>query len=272
LSTGRTIYGVDFSGARDAGKKIWVTEGADKNGVLCIKGCLRGHDLPGSATDRTPCLNALRAYILSRPKSAFGLDFPFGLSRDLMTHQSLITFLVAFPNDYESPDQFRARCLASAGGREKRRETEREAKTPFSPYNLRIYKQTFFGISAVLNPLVRHDLARIVPVQKPSARKPLLLEICPASTLKRLRLYGSPYKGASLNHHRARAQILERIVEAYPVCFEPSEIGTRVAEDTGGDALDSLVAAMAVHQALKNPPELSPEDRQIAGMEGYVYY
>ena len=272
MNSGRTIYGVDFSGARDAGKKIWVTEGAEKRSVLCIKCCLRGNDLPGSATDRMRSLNALRAYILARPKGAFGLDFPFGLSRDLIQHQSLIEFLVSFPNEYKSPGKFRDLCLASAGGREKRRKTEGQARTPFSSYNLRIYKQTFFGISAVLSPLVRQDLARILPVQKPSPGKPLLLEICPASTLKRLRLYGPKYKGSSLDHQRARAQILDRIVEKYPVRFERPGISRGVVEDRGGDALDSVVAAIAVHRALKKEPKLSHEDRKIVAIEGYVYY
>ena len=271
MNRARTIYGIDFSGACDAGKKIWVTEGTEKNGALCIKGCLRGNDLPGSATDRWRSLKALRAYILSRPNSAFGLDFPFSLPGDLISHQSLIEFLAAFPNAYKNPDKFRDLCLASAGGREKRRKTEAQAEAPFSPYNLRIYKQTFFGISAVLSPLVRDDLARILPVQKPSPRKPILLEICPASTLKRLRLYGHKYKGTSRAHLGARAQILEHLVEKVPLRFQRPGIRGRVVEDRGGDALDSVVAAIAVHRALKREPKLSPEDRKIMAIEGFVY-
>jgi len=272
LKIGKTIYGVDFSGARDAGKKIWITKGTEKNGVLCISDCLRGSDLPGSGMDRMRSLNALKEYIRSKPTGAFGLDFPFGLSRDLVKHKSLIEFLVAFPNEHKSPEKFRDRCLTSAGGREKRRRTEGQAKTPFSPYNLRIYKQTFYGISAVLSPLVHRDLARILPVQKPSSQRPLLLEICPASTLKRLRLYGPKYKGPAPDHRNARAHILHHIVDKYPVRFERPGISRAVVEDTGGDALDSVVAAIAVHRALKREPKLSGEDRKIFAIEGYVYF
>jgi len=178
--------------------------------VLCISDCLRGSDLPGSGMDRMRSLNALKEYIRSKPTGAFGLDFPFGLSRDLVKHKSLIEFLVAFPNEHKSPEKFRDWCLTSAGGREKRRRTEGQAKTPFSPYNLRIYKQTFYGISAVLSPLVHRDLARILPVQKPSSQRPLLLEICPASTLKRLRLYGPKYKGPAPDHRNPESRRLCR--------------------------------------------------------------
>jgi hypothetical protein len=272
LNSGRAIYGVDFSGALDAGKKIWVTRGAENNGVLCIKDCLRGSHLPGSSVDRMRSLHALREYIRWRPTGAFGLDFPFGLPGDLVQHKSLIEFLVAFPGEYKSPEKFRDLCLCKAGGREKKRKTEAQAKTPFSPYNLRIYKQTFFGISAVLSPLICNDLARIHPVQRPSTRKPLLLEICPASTLKRLRLYGSKYKGRGLGHRKERASILRHLEERCPVRFDPPGLYRTVMEDTGGDALDSVIAATAVHRALNTKSTFSEGDKKVLDMEGYVYF
>lgn len=272
MNPGRWIYGVDFSGARDAGRKIWMTKGSVKYGVLCIDDCLRGNELPGSSDERTASLKALRAYILSEPSGAFGLDFPFGLPRDLTDSRDLVEFLVAFPDKYESPGEFRKSCLSSAKGQEKRRKTEGQAKTPFSPYNLRIYKQTFFGISAVLNPLIRHDLARILPVQKPSAKKPVVLEVCPASTLKRLGLYGHRYKGATAEHRKARAQILREILDKHRIRLEKPGVAKAVVQNKGGDALDSLVAAIAVLGALGRRLKLTLEDKQIYGTEGYVYF
>jgi hypothetical protein len=272
LKPWRTIYGVDFSGARDAGRKIWVTRGTVKGGVLCIDDCLRGNALPGSGDDRRATLKALRAYILSEPSGAFGLDFPFGLPRDLADCPGLVEFIVAFPNKYRDPETFRKSCLSLAQGREKRRKTEGKAKTPFSPYNLRIYKQTFFGISAVLNPLMRNDLVRILPVQKPSAKKPVVLEICPASTLRRLSLYGSRYKGAGSEHRKARAQILQEIVGTHRVHFQKPKVAEALVENKGGDALDSVIAAIAVHGALSRRLRLTEEDKQIYGVEGYVYF
>jgi len=272
LKPRRTICGVDFSGARDAGRKMWMTKGTVKEGVLCIDHCLRGNELPGSGDDRTASLKALRAYILSEPNGAFGLDFPFGLPRDLAGSRGLVEFLVAFPEKYEGPEKFRESCLSSGKGREKRRKTEEQAKTPFSPYNLRIYKQTFFGISAVLNPLIRNDLVRIMPVQKPSAKKPVVLEICPASTLKRLSLYGHRYKGATSEHRKARAQVLREILGTHRMRLEKPGVAKAVVENRGGDALDSVIAAIAVHRALSRRLKPTEEDRQIYGIEGYVYF
>ena len=39
------IYGVDFSGAKDAGKKIWIAEGVVKGDSLLIEDCFRARDL-----------------------------------------------------------------------------------------------------------------------------------------------------------------------------------------------------------------------------------
>jgi hypothetical protein len=52
-----------------------------------------------------------------------------------------------------------------------------------------LFRQTCFGIRSVLAPLVRDGLVSVVPMQRPAADKPWLLEICPASTLKARNLY-----------------------------------------------------------------------------------
>ena len=36
------IYGIDFSGAQDAGKKIWIAEGVVKTDSLLIEDCKNG--------------------------------------------------------------------------------------------------------------------------------------------------------------------------------------------------------------------------------------
>jgi hypothetical protein len=43
----RTIYGIDFSGAKDAGNKIWIAKGAAEDKSLLIKEC----SSPPSAVD-----------------------------------------------------------------------------------------------------------------------------------------------------------------------------------------------------------------------------
>jgi len=41
------VFGVDFSGARDAGKRIWIAAGSVVDGVLRIAACLRAAQGPG---------------------------------------------------------------------------------------------------------------------------------------------------------------------------------------------------------------------------------
>ena len=78
------IFGVDFSGAADAGKKIWIARGRLERGKLWIKDCFKGEALPDSGRERDRCLGALGNFIKQRSNAAFGFDFPFGLPESLV--------------------------------------------------------------------------------------------------------------------------------------------------------------------------------------------
>ncbi len=56
----RRFYGVDFSGAEDAGRKIWITRGEATPKGLAIEQCLPAEALPGGGIAREPALLALR--------------------------------------------------------------------------------------------------------------------------------------------------------------------------------------------------------------------
>jgi len=73
------IYGIDFSGARDAGRKIWLAEGVVKTHSLLIEDCFRARNLQDSGNELYKCLPALKDFIKENQDAAFGLDFPFGL-------------------------------------------------------------------------------------------------------------------------------------------------------------------------------------------------
>ena len=55
------IYGIAFSGAQDAGKKIWIAEGIVKTDSLLIEDCFRARDLQDSGNELDICLPALKA-------------------------------------------------------------------------------------------------------------------------------------------------------------------------------------------------------------------
>jgi hypothetical protein len=179
-------------------------------------------------------------------------------------------FVLSFPERYRSPEEFREACYAVAGRREQRRATDLETKTPLSPYNLRLYCQTYFGIRDVLAPLQRGQLASVLPMEKALPGRLWLLEVCPAATLKREGLYG-PYKGARKEHRLACETILHGTEETGPLFFREPTLRRAVVDDPGGDAIDSVVAAFAVLRAICSPGGLVARDSDAYALEGYVY-
>ncbi len=266
----RRAFGVDFSGASDGGRNIWIASGVIRGDALCIEGCFRAEDLPGSGRERARCLAALRDFIHGEGGAAFGLDFPFGLPATLVKDQTWEDFARAFPRRYGTPAQFREACLTAAGGRELRRVTDGERRTPFSPYNLRLYRQTYFGICDLLVPLVASRSACVLPMQRALPHKPWVLEICPASLLKRHNLY-LPYKGNGAGRRAARARILGCLERAGALRLAAQRLRDAVLDNPKGDALDSVLAALATFRALRAPLHPAPADHKAYAIEGYVY-
>lgn len=266
------VYGIDFSGARDAGKRIWIASGTVDGDALRIGECFQARDLPGSAKGLEQCLGALQEFIAREKRGAFGLDFPFGLPRALVAgKKSWEDFVLSFPDDYASAGEFRHHCRQAGGDHELRRETDRKSKTPFSPYNLRLYRQTYYGIRDVLYPLVRDRSASVLPMQVAAHGLPWALEICPASTLKEERIPSQYYKRKSDEGRETRRYILSQI-EAREILSVPEpDVRSRILDDPGGDALDSVIAALATFRAIRDPAFPVTEDSQVYALEGYVY-
>ncbi|MCI0339931.1 MAG: hypothetical protein L0216_02065 [Planctomycetales bacterium] len=264
------VFGVDFSGARDAGRRIWVARLVLADALLRIDTCVAAADLPGGGEERDRALAALRDLIARTPGGTFGLDFPFGVHRDLVLPQgNWREFVLGFPERYPTPDKFRESCLARAQGRELARLSDREWRTPWSPYNIRLYKQTWHGIAGLLHPLVREGAASVLPMLALDAGKPAILEVCPSSTLRREGIAAS-YKGRTPEHLEARELILRHLREHLRIEV-PDPVAARVVEDAGGDALDSILGAWAAFRALADPATYSPEVEETHRIEGRVY-
>jgi hypothetical protein len=267
------IYGIDFSGALYAGRKIWISLAVIKDGVLEIKDCFRGLSLPNSGSKIDDCLSALVTFIASHKNSIFGLDFPFGLPCPIAENFGCETwngFIFSFRGIFSSPQEFQRNCKHVFGRREAKRTTDRESNTPFSPYNLRLFKQTYFGITEVLYPLLKRASACVIPMQEIIDDKPLILEICPRSTLIREQIADKKYKGKSKEHLENRRHILKRLTEKHVTI--PGNLSRLILEDTAGDALDSVIAAFAVGKSLLNPTFPFPAGwKREYAIEGYVY-
>lgn len=263
------ILGLDFSGAVNAGRKIWLTGGQVAGDALHVTQCRPAETLPGAAARRELCLPALVAYLRRQGFFAAGLDFPFGLHRDLVSESSFAEFLAAFPARYRTPEAFRAACSAAGSERALRRLCDREARTPFAAHNLRLYRQTYHGIVSVLLPMVRDHGARVLPLHAPAGKRPWLLETCPASALKRRRMR-VPYKGRGPPHRGAGEAILGMLL-GEGIVLDAPDLRQVIVDDADGDALDSLLCAWITHCAVGCRdtllPPLQPEHR----VEGYVY-
>jgi hypothetical protein len=268
----RSICGIDFSGAQDAGSKIWIAKGVPEGESLVVSECYRAKDLLKSGKAVGDCLSALVKLIKSSQDAVFGFDFPFGLPAPLIKETTWKDFVLGFPMRYKSPEAFREACRQKRPGHEIKRQTDIESHTPFSPYNLRLFKQTYYGISKVLFPLVRDKSACILPFDKPVAGKAWVLEVCPASTLKRLMKSKVPsYKGPTEDQKENRRQILAGVMKAGVAFLEDAALEDKIIDNTGGDALDSVIAALAAFKAVQNMDALIPKEDGYWKTEGYVY-
>ncbi|MCQ6962557.1 DUF429 domain-containing protein [Methanolobus chelungpuianus] len=270
----RRIYGVDFSGSKTACNKIWISEGIVNEGILDISACYPiSKVVAGGAKDLDSCLLAMRSLIKGSGKGIFGMDFPFSLPHPLLfsgnNDSDWRSFITAFSGRYSSAEQFREDMRSLAPGSELKRLTDTEVKAPFCVYNLRLYRQTYFGIREVLSPLVTEDSARVLPMQEPASDKPWLIEVCPASTLKKEGLY-IPYKGRSFRDSEAREYILEEMLDR-GITLSPL-IREAAHKNADGDALDSIIAAFAVSRAVKQLDLLRESLPQIYLTEGYTFF
>jgi hypothetical protein len=261
---GRRIFGLDFSGAVDAGRHAWLAEGRPSPRGLEILSCRPIADLPGGAIDRATALAALRAFIADSPDIILGCDFPFSLPRAHIETASWTEFIDGFRHN--DALAFYEHCRRLSGGREPKRTTDVESKTPWCAFNIRLYRQSYHGMAELLRPLVIEGRALVLPMQPPTPGRAWLIETCPASALKHFGWRGS-YKGAAFSTTRRR--ILRRLTEAGLLAPLPRSIQSRVAENAGGDALDTIIAALATAQALGDI-----DAGRGAGdeLEGRVYY
>lgn len=257
----QTILGVDFSGAALAGLKIWLARATIEDGVLRVHKLQRAADLPNSSPAREKALPTLVETVCGFEAPICGFDFPFSLTHEVIGDdwlRWLQTEVVPCPD----ADTFKATFPDA------RRRCDMNAKTPFSPLNLRLYRQTFHGLRDVLAPLAQCG-ARVLPMQDAVPGAARLLEICPASLLKREKLYLS-YKGKSAAQWANRELIWNTLRERGPFAAS-AEIEKVALSDSEGDALDAVLAAVCVQRALRTPQNLRARD-EVERREGRVYF
>jgi hypothetical protein len=256
MFTGTRIMGIDFSGAIDAGRKIWIADGDLHGDQLTIRRCRSAAQLRASSVFREPATAALLRTIRRAHGAVIGCDFPFGLARSLVRHTRWEDFAAHFARDFPTPQDLRsfadvmATDVYARGGRVSRA-TDRQAQTPFAPHNLRIFRQTYYGIRDLLAPLAAQGTA-VLPFTAYTPGETALMEICPASLLKSAGLY-LPYKGRGEAERAQRAAIIAYFSDpARGLHLAPLSrtVRARVVGDREGDAIDSVLAAYSAALAL----------------------
>jgi hypothetical protein len=278
-----TVYGVDFSGARLAGKTTWL---AKMEPVGLRRRSLRLVELsPLSrlcrSSERSDVLQALVAMIHHSEGALWALNFPFGLPIEVMADGSRwagqFDFLAGWGEDaYAAGVECLRRARALGGPMHIRRLTDVEERTPFDAYHYRIIYQTFYGMRDVLGPLRRLARTAILPFQYRRLGRALrvVVEACPASTLKRMGLPHQNYKqpaGGPLTRRRRRTR--RAILEGLSGCVNISAADRlRIMRDGGADGLDAVLAGVGAwrcwreydHAAIGRQPRYSREGRHYA--------
>jgi len=266
----RRILGIDFSGGTDAGRNIWIAEAIqdlrDRRRPLKIESCLPAIDLPRSGAMPALAVPALARHILRDPTTLAGCDFPFSLPTALMRTATWEDFIRVFPARFADHEVYRSACRSEAEGRELKRRTDQVANTPFCSYNLRLYRQAWWGMAALLSPLVTSGQISVAPQMPVADAKPILIEICPASSLQHLR-FRPAYKGGAPAHRLARRNILDCLI-GHKLLEPPSAALTDLLlNNSGGDALDAVIAAIAASRA-----DLDAETDPVDRLEGRAYF
>ncbi len=268
--TMRRILGIDFSGAADAGRKIWIAEAqhgpAAADTPLTIDRCFAAIDLPQSGAAPHLALPALANHVAAVPQTLAGCDFPFSLPLDLMDARRWTDFIAAFPSRFPDHETYRQHNRARTHQVEIKRRTDRLAATPFSSYNLRLYRQAWWGMAHLLHPLVTAGRATVAPQMPLHPQKPALLEICPACSLKHLDCYPS-YKGRLPTHRRARRLILDCLIDRRLLAAPKPALRRLLLDNEGGDALDAVIGAIATARA-----DHRQKPDRIERLEGRVFF
>lgn len=275
------VVGVDFSGAAMSGQTAWAAEteviGASDRLVLTrlsSLGKLAGDDSRPAVNDH------LVRMIADSSETLWGMDFPFGLPIELGlgAWNQQLKYVANFSGNAKELGRHLVQTAQTLGhSMHVRRVTDRETQTPFDCYHYRIIYQTFHGMRDVLLPVAKNGATCVLPFHYPrfETAKRWIVEACPSSTLKRLKLPHRLYKqSAGKPPTESQRSIRRTILKAltHPITgFIEIKPGFQklMLQDPGGDALDSVLAAVgsftdfgaADHESIRRHPRYSHEGR-----------
>lgn len=248
-------------------------------------------NLPGSGVHREECLPAIRKFLESRLQECrsegkmlwVGVDSAMSVAKELTTgHDTWQSWLYYVKGNHAHPEMFREECIHRAarnGSKEPKRTCDYDAKTPFAPQNLRMYRQTYYAMTELAWPFIEQGIGAVVPMMDPCMDKINIFECCPASLLKHSNkaLY-KPYKGRTKEHYSARQAILQALLTGtmmqVPIQFIDPKLKQMLLKDAGGDALDAILCAACLASCAGIGPLPRPRIpwKERFSEEGCVYF
>jgi len=273
MGTGRhaTVVGVDWSGSKTCGKAVCLAECELRDECMHVVQVVQAHRLPGSGWERNVCLPAVRRFLREKLDTCVedrrslwvGVDSAMSVAMEINGgRKPWKAWLGHVKKNHPTPESFREECASLAstcGPKEPKRRCDAMARTPFAPQNLRMYRQTYYAATELAWPLIQEEIGTVVPMMDPCKDKVNLFECCPASLLKsQAKSLYKPYKGTSASHRTARQHILDALLNGQllhvPVELRASETRSMVIDDTGGDALDSILCAVCLAACTSTTP------------------
>ena len=256
-SSGRFL-GVDWSGAAHAGRKVWAAAVKfDETSGPSLEFVKR----PFYGQSASTVAAGFATWLQSEDFVAAGLDFCFGVSRN----HKVVGIPTTGPADlglwvaanYPSPVDFKL-----ALGAEEKRATDRLCSSPFAPTNLRMFRQTYWGIRA----LAGSTLA-ILPWGNPSAEK-VVVEILPAQMASVL-CPNCRYKGNTSQARLERQRLLTAITSSSGLSVSTNDAAT-ILDDREGDAMDAVLASLVAASAKARNFGGTSSDAASSG-EGWIF-
>jgi hypothetical protein len=276
------VFGVDFSGARLAGRTTWIARldpAASPGEPAFTLGALDRLDRLAGTAERDAALAHLVERVAQTTDALWAFDFPFGLPVELFPARSRWPRQLALVREYRADDyglglECVRRARAIGERMHIRRQTDVDARAPFDPYHYRIIYQTFHGMRDVLGPLRPDSSTAILPFHYDRRRAArVLTEACPASTLKRLNLPHQNYKQANAGPLTAKRRRTRRIILAgleSRVRITPRQRRV-IMSDNGGDALDAVLAAVGVLRSWQTTDHRRVARHHLYVREGRLY-
>ncbi|GBD21467.1 hypothetical protein HRbin28_01916 [bacterium HR28] len=130
------FIGIDFSAARDAADRTWVTVASGDHDQLAVAECRPVRTLLEYPSQPVP--TALVSFIARSGPSVIGCDACFSLPLPLVD-TTWEDWLCTYPRRFPDPDALR-RAGRDISGRERKRLTDRLVHAPFAPTNLRLFR------------------------------------------------------------------------------------------------------------------------------------